>query len=270
MQQLAIFNGLRIEEIENEIRDAESSIGELLLEAKTADELFGLRPVQDFYEWAQDKFNYSRVWIDKLIKAEGKGDYSAFKSNAKDYNNSYSSTDTNDWDGHVTNSPVTLNTDNPEWYTPPEYIEAAREVMGRIDLDPASCAAANQTVQADIYWTKEDDGLSYPWVGRVWLNPPYGKACRDFVAKLVDEYESGHLLSAILLVNGTSFETAWFQPLYNYPICFHNGRINFIPGASDSENGATHGSVFVYFGPDKAKFINRFKQFGRIMEAIDD
>jgi hypothetical protein len=31
-----------------------------------------------------------------------------------------------------------------EWFTPPQYIQAVREVLGRIDLDPASCEAAKE------------------------------------------------------------------------------------------------------------------------------
>jgi hypothetical protein len=62
-----------------------------------------------------------------------------------------------------------------EWYTPSEYIEAARLVMGSIDLDPASCEYANETVMAGEYFNKEDDGLSQSWFGNIWLNPPYGR-----------------------------------------------------------------------------------------------
>lgn len=37
-----------------------------------------------------------------------------------------------------------------EWFTPARYVEAAREVLGSIDLDPASCEAGNRIVQAEV------------------------------------------------------------------------------------------------------------------------
>ncbi len=60
-----------------------------------------------------------------------------------------------------------------EYYTPPIWTEAARALMGHIDLDPASCEIANQTVKAKAYFTKQNDGLSQPWHGHVWMNHPF-------------------------------------------------------------------------------------------------
>ncbi len=60
-----------------------------------------------------------------------------------------------------------------EHYTPREVVEAGRYVMGHFDLDPASSEYANyHVVKARNFYTKEDDGLSRPWFGRVFLNAP--------------------------------------------------------------------------------------------------
>jgi hypothetical protein len=49
---------------------------------------------------------------------------------------------------------VSQNSGENEWYTPANYIEASRMVMGSIDLDPASSETANRTVCATAYYTK--------------------------------------------------------------------------------------------------------------------
>lgn len=64
---------------------------------------------------------------------------------------------------------VSHNSGENEWYTPAEFIEAARRVMGEIDLDPASSDIAQETVKANKYYTIDDDGLEQEWSGRVWI-----------------------------------------------------------------------------------------------------
>jgi hypothetical protein len=153
-----------------------------------------------------------------------------------------------------------------DWQTPKEYVDAAREVMGGIDLDPASCEVANKTVQADKFYDPEQDGLSQKWAGRVWLNPPYGKACCNFVNKLIDEFHAGDVTEAVLLVNGNSFDVFWFHPLFNYTLCFTDHRIKFI-SEQGGDSGPTHGSCFVYFGPDEkaVSFATEFDRFGHVV-----
>src|SRR5712691_5248940 len=103
-----------------------------------------------------------------------------------------------------------------EWYTPAKYIEAARSVMGDIDLDPASCALANETVKATRYYTKEENGLMLPWSGRVWLNPPYGKSSKGtsnisaFIDRLQNFYMDGKVEQAIILSTCAVY-TRWFR-----------------------------------------------------------
>lgn len=72
------------------------------------------------------------------------------------------------------------------WLTPPEYIEAARAVLGRIDLDPATHPEAQEWIKARQFYTRRDNGLSRDWRGRVWLNPPYARAeIAPFIDKLI-------------------------------------------------------------------------------------
>ena len=105
----------------------------------------------------------------------------------------------------------TFGTGEVEWYTPSRYIYAARAVMGSIDLDPATHAAAQQTVQASSYYTSDDEGLSQQWHGRVWLNPPYAQPLMpQFVAKLVEEVGDGRVTQAICLTHNYT-DTAWFH-----------------------------------------------------------
>jgi hypothetical protein len=59
-----------------------------------------------------------------------------------------------------------------EWYTPPEIFDALRLTF---DLDPCSAGAGRDHVPARQRFTKDDDGLSQPWHGLVWMNPPFGK-----------------------------------------------------------------------------------------------
>jgi hypothetical protein len=171
----------------------------------------------------------------------------------------------------VTKAPRALSCKSIEYYTPKEYIEAARQVMGSIDTDPASCELANRTVKAAKFYTKEDNGLSYPWLGNVWLNPPYGKEGSRanqarWSQKLIEQYQAGITKQAVLLVTGAT-ETKWFQVLFDYPICFPGKRINFYTPDED-RGGATCASALVYIGTDNDRFYNVFHQFGRVVRAM--
>lgn len=151
-----------------------------------------------------------------------------------------------------------------EWYTPAEYIDAARRVLGGFDLDPASCEEANRTVQAAAFYSEEDPGLGHDWKGRVWLNPPYGRLAGDFVVNLAREYDAGRVTAAITLLNAHCTDTAWFRPLWDHTLCFTYGRLNFGAGTS-ARSGSTHGSVFGYLGRDPAAFAAEFARYGAIV-----
>lgn len=152
-----------------------------------------------------------------------------------------------------------------EWYTPARYIEHARAVLGAIDLDPASCPAANQTVRAAKFYSVKVDGLRPEWSGRVWLNPPYGRLAGDFTRKLLNEYAAGRVSAAVVLVNAHCTDTSWFGGLWDHALCFTDHRIDFDSGERGKDSSSTHGSVFAYLGPDPAKFADIFSAFGAVV-----
>ena len=158
-----------------------------------------------------------------------------------------------------------------EWYTPARYAEVIRELLGTIDVDPASNALANQVIQATTYYDVQSNGLDKEWHGRVFLNPPYGYdgATRQkgnvgvWINKLVEQYTAGIVTEAVLLVNATT-EKRWFDPLWQYPICFARVRISFWNAQGESGR-PTHGNALVYFGKNTARFIQVFDKIGPIV-----
>ena len=151
-----------------------------------------------------------------------------------------------------------------EWFTPPEYIEAARQVMGEIDLDPATAPAAQKIIQAKAFYTKVENGLFREWRGRVWLNPPYAQPLiAEFISKRCQERSAGRVTEAITLTHNYT-DTAWFHELAGIAdaICFTRGRVRFYDG--DKIAQPTQGQAFAYLGENVARFTEIFRSIGFI------
>lgn len=156
---------------------------------------------------------------------------------------------------------VSYNTGNNEWYTPEDYIAAAREVMGNIDLDPASSDIANKTVKADIYYTAETNGLDKPWSGNVWMNPPYAaELIKKFADKFVEELDN--IKDCIILVNNAT-ESMWFLKFITHAnaVCFPRGRVRFLD-PEGNPGAPLQGQAVIYRGKHIEKFIELFSEKG--------
>jgi len=163
---------------------------------------------------------------------------------------------------------VSHNTGENEWYTPPDYIEAARKVMGDIDCDPASSEIANETIRAKKIFTLETDGLKNKWRGNVWMNPPYGQPLIfDFCEAVSAKYENGEIKQACVLVNNAT-ETTWFQRMLDSAssVCFTRGRIKFIDTEGNASGAPLQGQAILYFGGNADKFREYFSEFGKVLK----
>lgn len=161
-------------------------------------------------------------------------------------------------------------TEGDDWCTPIEYVDAVREVLGTIDLDPATNEYGQSIIGASKFYTKQDDGLAHEWRGRVFLNPPYSVPMIDrFASKLLAEYMTGNVTEAIVLTNNST-ETQWFQGLLSVcqVVCFPSRRLKF--WKNGNEVFATRqGQAFFYFGTSD-KFAKVFATFGTVLGKYDD
>lgn len=162
-----------------------------------------------------------------------------------------------------------------EWYTPEEWIVAARAAMGSIDTDPATSVHVNaKFIRAATFYTKETNGLDLtrPWHGNVWLNPPYGKGDNSagvFIERLAKELDCGNVRQAITCLNLASMSAKWFFsyiPQRTAVHCIAHGRPNFTaPDDKPSDSSPTKGTVFSYFGQNQQRFIQAFGQKGQLL-----
>ncbi len=166
-------------------------------------------------------------------------------------------------DGSDKPLPTTAETGEVDYYTPAAYVESARRVMGRIDLDPASCEEVNKkAIRATVFYGKDDNSLALEWTGNIFLNPPWSGHAKGFVRALLTSYRSGSVRQAILVLNAEYTDRSYMREvLHSFPVCFTNHRVRY--GGLGKQ--PTAGTIFVYLGPYQQRFVDEFSQYGPVM-----
>ena len=131
--------------------------------------------------------------------------------------------------------------------------------MGGIDLDPASCAHAQATVQAARYFDATTNGLVREWTGRVWLNLPYA---RGFVDKFVDKLLASSAVTQAVVLTNNATEARWGAALLkaSAAVCFPTERVRFDRSDGPNIGVPLQGQMIAGMGPelDRNAFRERF------------
>lgn len=169
------------------------------------------------------------------------------------------------------------------WFTPLWLIEAARDVLGGIDLDPASEPLANERVRASRWLGEGDDALAETWTGRVFLNPPGGAfpeghpfAGRNRPLAFWDTLSHHHAMGDVQAAIFVAFKLDFISvgqgchrpPPTAFPICTPRSRIRFDRPDGSPGEAPRSPSAIVYLGPERHRFARRFAEYGAILQPF--
>ena len=154
------------------------------------------------------------------------------------------------------------NSQNVDWYTPPWVFQR----LGLdFDLDPCQPPDGIDWIPAKRRYSVHDDGLTQPWSGRVWLNPPYGKHTPAWLERM-HNHRNG-----IALVFART-DCAWFHESVAKAdaILFLRGRVKFVDGLGvTGGSGAGSGSMLVAWGRENVDALLAMRDLGHLVHNAD-
>ena len=124
------------------------------------------------------------------------------------------------------------------WETPQELFDELDKEF-QFDLD---VCAIPENAKCKRYYTPEQDGLSKPWDGTCWCNPPYGRDIGQWLRRALFASVGG---ATVVMLLPARTDTKWFHD-YIYKraeIRFVKGRLKF----GNSKNSAPFPSMVVVF-----------------------
>lgn len=129
-----------------------------------------------------------------------------------------------------------------DWYTPPEIFKA---LDIRFNLDPCS-PGQGHWVPADKVYTKSDDGLAQRWLGRVFMNPPFGgrNAHVPWLEKFLNH---GDGIAIVRAYTSSGWFHDWVAPRAE-TILFPRGKTKFIRPDGSVGSSPGHGIILIGMG----------------------
>ncbi len=158
-----------------------------------------------------------------------------------------------------------------DYFTPPEYIEKAREAMGDIDLDAASHPLANRTHKIPDYFHTGRSAFHNDWHGRVWLNPPYGNNAPWF-ERILQFVESGEVEQLCMLSPMWAFQTQLARPVMELTsgLILLSPTPRFWGNKNPDKVGSNQPHGIIYIGPNSKRFYRAYSGLGFPMQPVWD
>ena len=160
-----------------------------------------------------------------------------------------------------------------DWGTPKFYVDAAREVLGRIDLDP--CSSRHSIVDAEVEYMPPTDGLAESWdYATIYVNPPYGMNGRyggriaDWLARCAAAHED-HGAEVVALVPVATNTSHWKTSVFGRAAaaCFlYDTRLKFLVDGRQGGKGAPMSCATVYWGRSAGRFLDVFMGYGAAVD----
>jgi phage N-6-adenine-methyltransferase len=153
--------------------------------------------------------------------------------------------------------------DKPDWWTsdhwatPPAVFDAIARVFGPFDLD---ACATEANAKCARYYDEAQNGLAQPWLGRVWVNPPYSDPS-PWIGKALDATH-GREASRVVMLLPAATDTAWYHDLvlpYAHVVTVR-GRVKFLGWHGKPIGTPKSGSVIAVFPKLPATFSLRAHQ----------
>ena len=164
----------------------------------------------------------------------------------------------------LSNSSVSTRGTSDDAYTPDWVLELVRKALGGIiDLDP--CADPKRRVPARRHFTLADDGLSEPWHGTVFVNPPYSDTTA-WLKHLHLYLSTDSVKAAIALLPVSVLGNKGAVPIIRDACTAYTvleGRLTFLDEDYKPHKGAlAMSSVLLYFGPEPNRFLSLTMSYG--------
>ena len=126
----------------------------------------------------------------------------------------------------------------------PKYLFDKISSIFNFSLD---VCALPENAKCENYYTPKDDGLSKPWIGGVWCNPPYGREISSWVKKAYEESQKEYNSFVLMLLPARTDTKWWWEYVQGKATLFFiKGRVKF----GDHNVGASFPSVLALYMKD--------------------